>query len=143
MDGKYFIDTNIFVYSFDLSAHEKAEKADQLIQKALETGRGVVSFQVIQEFLSVATGKFKKNISIDDCRLYLDKVFAPLCEVFPSIELSKSALNIQAETGYSFYDALIIASAAQAGCRTLYTEDLQTERKVAGLTIRNPFQERG
>ena len=40
---------------------------------------------------------------------------------------------------FSFYDALIVASAIAAGCDTLLTEDLQAGRRIAGMTIVNPF----
>ncbi len=58
MSDKYFIDTNIFVYCFDDRQMEKKAHALALIVDALKTGNGVISWQVIQEFLSVSTRKF-------------------------------------------------------------------------------------
>ena len=55
MSAKYFIDTNIFVYSFDIGQPLKKERALALIRDALETGLGIISTQVIQEFMNVAT----------------------------------------------------------------------------------------
>ena len=60
MKDKYFIDTNIFVYSFDDASRSKQKKARKLIEQALATGRGVVSYQVIQEFINVSLNRFKK-----------------------------------------------------------------------------------
>lgn len=55
MSDRLFIDTNIFVYSFDSRESDKQQKAKELIMEALSTQKGVVSFQVIQEFVNVAT----------------------------------------------------------------------------------------
>jgi predicted nucleic acid-binding protein len=53
----------------------------------------------------------------------------------------EAALGIAARTGYQFYDALIIAAALEAGCTTLFSEDLQDGQVInGGLTIRNPFE---
>ncbi len=58
MSDKYFIDTNIFVYCFDEQKPDKKSRALSLISDALQTGNGIISTQVIQEFLNVATRKF-------------------------------------------------------------------------------------
>ena len=60
MSGKYFLDTNIFVYSFDSSAPAKRERALGLIREAVATGAGVMSYQVVQEFFNVALGRFSR-----------------------------------------------------------------------------------
>ena len=54
-------------------------------------------------------------------------------------ELLNAALDLQAETRYSFYDSLVIA-ALQAGADVLYTENLKHNQTLAGtLRIVNPF----
>jgi predicted nucleic acid-binding protein len=53
--------------------------------------------------------------------------------------LYKDALGIQAETGFSFYDSVIVASALAGNCRRLYSEDLQSGRTIRGMQIQNPF----
>jgi len=69
----------------------------------------------------------------------LDNVLSVLCEVFPNPGLYKDALGIQAETGFSFYDSLIVASAEAGNCRRIYSEGLQSGRTVRGMQIQNPF----
>ena len=115
MSAKYFIDTNIFVYSFDNRQPAKKQRAQILIQQALETGSGIISTQVMQEFLNVARQKFATPLTIADSRAYLRLVLNPLCQIYPNLLLYESCLDIQAETRYSFYDSLIIAAAAQGG----------------------------
>lgn len=66
---------------------------------------------------------------------------SPLCEVFPTIALYREALGVQADTGYSFYDSLIIAAALETGCGVLYSEDLQEGQTVRELKIVNPFDQ--
>jgi predicted nucleic acid-binding protein len=139
MSAKYFIDTNIFVYSFDARQPAKQRKAQSLIDKALVGNAGLISSQVVQEFLQVALRKFEKPLSIQESRAYLDQVLGPLCEIYSSLHLYRYALELKDETGFGFYDALILAAASQGGCKTLYTEDLQHNQHVAGLTIQNPF----
>lgn len=63
----------------------------------------------------------------------------PLCEVFPDPSLYSQALSISSETGFSFYDSLIVASAIAGECAILWTEDLQHGRRIRGVEIRNPF----
>jgi len=139
MSDKYFIDTNVFVYSFDPGQPDKRERALALIAEALQSGDGLISSQVIQEFLNVATRKFSAPMKAADCQVYLTRVLHPLCQVYPDLALYETSLDIHEETGYSFYDSLILAGALRGGCAVLYSEDLQAGQLVRGLEIMNPF----
>lgn len=139
MNGKFFLDTNIFAYCFDSQAREKQLKARTLITQALTNHAGVISFQVVQEFLNIATRKFRTPLSIPDCKRFLNQVLAPLWEIYSSEALYILALDISAAIQYSFYDSLIIAASVQARCKILYTEDLCHQRTVHGVTLLNPF----
>ncbi|PIV31647.1 MAG: VapC toxin family PIN domain ribonuclease [Zetaproteobacteria bacterium CG02_land_8_20_14_3_00_50_9] len=139
MSAKFFLDTNIVVYTFDAESPQKKRRAQELVEQALRTHEGVVSTQVVQEFLNVATVKFTAPLKFSDAQQFLHDVLAPLCTVFPSIDLFQQALVLQQETKYSFYDSLIIGGALQAGCETLYSEDLQHGQQIRGVRILNPF----
>lgn len=139
MRGKFFLDTNIFVYSFDASEKNKQLQAQELIKTGLSTGNGHISFQVIQEFFNVATKKFAVPMSLLSSKEYLEKIFMQFEIVYPDGAYVKTGLDLAATTGYSLYDSLIIAAALKAGCDTLYTEDLQNGQKVQNLIIANPF----
>jgi predicted nucleic acid-binding protein len=136
---RFFLDTNVFVYTFDETSPLRQAKARELVEVALTTGLGVVSHQVIQEFLNVATGKFAVPLSPEDGRRYLEQVLGPLWRVSPSAALYARALEIQQRSGYGFYDSLIVAAALTAGCRILYSEDLQSGRRFDALTVVDPF----
>ncbi|NOZ60494.1 MAG: PIN domain-containing protein [Calditrichaeota bacterium] len=139
MNDKFFLDTNIFIYSFDKSNPAKQERAKELISKALYQFSGCISYQVIQEFLNVATQKFEIPLKKQDCNLYITNVLEPLCEIFSGIELFQDALEIQEGWKYSFYDSLIISAAIRSKSKILYTEDLQHGQRIRDLRIENPF----
>lgn len=139
MSARYFIDTNIFVYTFDERAPVKRSRASALIEDALGSGRGVISYQVVQEFVNVASRKFAVPLTPQDQRTYLDTVLEPLCEVFPTIDLYRRGIELANRYGYSFYDSLIIASAIEGNCSVLYTEDMQAEQTIGRLKIADPF----
>lgn len=139
MSAKFFLDTNILVYTFDNGAPKKQRRAQELVEQALRTQEGVVSTQVVQEFLNVATTKFAAPLAFSDAQQFLHDVLAPLCAVFPSVDLFRQALILQQETRYSFYDSLIIGGALQAGSEILYSEDLQHGQQIRELHILNPF----
>ena len=138
MKDKYFLDTNIFIYSFESDLTDRKNISDKLIKTAL-TGKGCISFQIIQEFINVAGKKFENPINPNDLKIYIEKVLYPVCEVFPSKELYFSALDIQKRWQFSFYDSLVIAAAQEANCNILYSEDLQHQQKINNLTIVNPY----
>jgi predicted nucleic acid-binding protein len=136
----FFLDTNIFVYGLLASEPLKKQRAIHLIERALGSHQGCISYQVVQEFANVAIKKFNKRFSHDECKQFLDAAMHPLNRVASSAALHHSALDLQAQAGYSFYDCLIIASALQAGCDTLYSEDLQHHQLINGsLRVVNPF----
>lgn len=139
MNDKFFIDTNIFIYSFDKSDVKKQTRAKEIISSAFNNYNGCISYQVVQEFLNVATQKFESPLTIHDCNKYIDDVLEPLCEIFSGIELYKDALKIKEGWQFSFYDSLIVAAALKTNCRILYTEDLQNEQRIRDLMIINPF----
>lgn len=140
MSVESFFDTNVLVYCFEPREPQKQRRALELIEQALHDGTGVISTQVVQEFLNLATRKFAHAFTGNDLEAFLNSVMAPLCQVFPDISLFRLALEVKCETGFSFYDSLIVGAALQAGCTRLYSEDLQDGRTIRGLRIVNPFR---
>ncbi len=126
MSDRFFLDTNIFVYSFDQSAPQKARKAAQLIRDALTSQKGIVSFQVVQEFFNVALRRFSQPMQAADAALYLNTVFRPLLAVHSSQALYAEALFFHAQSGVSWFDSLIVSAAIQARCEVLFSEDFST-----------------
>jgi predicted nucleic acid-binding protein len=141
MSAEAFLDTNILIYCFDPGEPGKQRRAREIVESALRDGRAVIGTQVIQEFLNLATRKFAAAFTGHDLRTYLETVLWPLCRVFPDAALYQLALDVRDETGFSFYDSLIVAGALAAGCTRLYSEDMQHGRVIRGLLIVNPFRE--
>jgi predicted nucleic acid-binding protein len=141
MSVESFIDTNIFVYQLERIDTRKAEIAERLIEQGIATGSACISFQVVQECLNVVLRKAQIVLGENEMRKYLQSVLAPLFRVQPSMRLYHAALDIQSRYQFNFYDSLIIAAALEAGCKTLYSEDLQHGQQIEQLTIQNPFVE--
>ena len=139
MSDKFFIDTNIFIYSFDHRDTDKMTRALAIINDANITGKGIISWQVIQEFLNTATRKFTKTITTNDMAKYLRKILNPLCQVYPDLNLYQDALEIMKSTHYGFYDSLILASAVKGECTILYSEDFQEGQVINNVKVVNPF----
>lgn len=143
MRAEYFLDTNVLLYVHDARVAAKQRRAQELVERALLTGTGVISWQVVQEFANVVLHKQPARLSPDRLRQYLECYLEPLCQVWPTPALWRSALELHGRTAYRFFDCLVVAAALAAGARTLYSEDLQDGRRVGGLTITNPFKDLG
>lgn len=136
MTGRVFIDTNVLVYADDLDAGPKNTLARTLVAEALLQGTGVLSTQVLQEFFAVATRKL--GVAAEVARRKVE-LLAHLEVVRIDVDAILAAIDLHRLHPLSFWDALIIQSAASAGCSRLLSEDLQHGRTLAGVKIENPF----
>ncbi len=128
---KAFFDTNILVYTATSDA--KKQRAADCLNRG-----GVVSVQVLNEFVHVARRKLRHDWP--QIELALGLFHASLDEVVPvTLNTHASAVSLARVHNLSFYDALIIAAAIEAGCDTLFSEDMQHGRSIGGLSIVNPF----
>ncbi len=139
MNGRFFLDTNVFVYSFDRSVPAKARRATQLIRRAVATRKGIVSYQVAQEFFNVALRRFAQPLTVAEAEQYLATVFRPLMAVHSSQALYGEALRLSGRYRLSWYDSLIVAAAIEGQCSVLYSEDLQHGQRFGDLAIEDPF----
>jgi predicted nucleic acid-binding protein len=139
MSGRAFLDSNIFVYSVDQRDPLKQSIANDLFRSLAIEGHAVISYQVIQEFFNWALVKSSIKMTADEARHYLITTFRPLHVVPPSIALITDAIRIQDRYRLSWYDSLIVAAAQYAGCKLLYSEDLQHGQQFGAVTVSNPF----
>jgi predicted nucleic acid-binding protein len=132
-----FLDTNVLIYADDLDAGEKREKAGKLVADAMETGEGVVSTQVLQEFFVIST----KTLGVEPA-LARRKVelLAEMDLVRVDLRLILAAVDLSRLHSFSFWDGLILSAASAAGCGVLLTEDLQHGQVVNGVRVENPFR---
>lgn len=139
MSGRFFLDTNIFVYSLDASSPKKSLRATQLIRHAIVTRGGIVSYHVVQEFFNIAFRRFAQPMTSADAEQYLSATLRPLLATHSSPALFAEALRLRARFQLPWYDSLIVASALEANCDTLYSEDFQHGQQFGNLRISNPF----
>ena len=139
MKDRFFLDTNIFAYSFDKGATSKLRRSQQLILQGITTRKGVVSYQVVQEFFNLALRKFAQPMTAAEAEQYLHAVFKPLLAVQSSQALFSQAFRLQERHHLSWYDSLIVAAALESQCTVLYSEDMQHGQRFGELQIKNPF----
>ena len=139
MPDRFFLDTSIFVYSFDRQAAAKSARATELIRTALKTRKGIVSYQVVQEFFQVALQRFSSPMKADEAEHYFATIFRPLLGVHSSPALYLEGIHLQGRYRLAWYDSLIVAAAIQAECGVLMTEDLQHGQRFGDLRVENPF----
>ena len=133
MPAKDFLDTNVLIYAVAKN-DARASKAEALLASG-----GMVSVQSLNEFVSVARRKL--GMSWKEVKEFLELIGILCPKPVPvSVETHKVALVIAEKYGYGIYDALLVSAAIEAGCKTLYSEDLQDGQVInRQLTIRNPF----
>jgi predicted nucleic acid-binding protein len=137
-DGKVFVDTNIIVYAYDVSAGEKHRKAVEIMKDIWSTGYGIISSQVLQEFFVNVTRKIAKPLNV----LTAKEIVKDLLKwktVSINGEIILEAIDIHNEHKYSFWDSAIIAAAIEGGAGVLLSEDLTNKQQIKGLVIKNPF----
>jgi predicted nucleic acid-binding protein len=140
MSAKFFLDTNLFVYSLSQSgAPSKSQQSTQLIRQAIATRTGVVSYQVVQEFFQVAFRRFTPLMTVPEAEQYLATVFRPLLSIHSSHALYVEGLHLRSRYRLAWYDCLIVAGAIEAQCSVLYSEDMQHGQRFGDLRIENPF----
>ena len=133
MPAKDFFDTNVLIYAVGKN-DPRASRAEALL-----VGGGVVSIQSLNEFVAVARRKL--GMSWKEVKELLDIICILCPDAVPiSLDTHRGAVAIAEKYGYSIYDSLIASAALEAGCKTLYSEDLQDGQIInRQLTIRNPF----
>jgi len=127
-----FFDTNVLLY---LASSDTA-KADRA-EAVLESG-GVVSIQVLNEIANVA--RRKMGLPWSETHKFLSTIRSVLLVNPLTIEIHETGLRLAEQRKLSVYDAMILAAALDAGCDTLWSEDMQNGAIIDGrLRIRNPF----
>lgn len=131
-----FIDTNVLVYAYDANSTKKGKIARELLARLGAEANGALSVQVLCEFVSV--GSHKLQIESRD----LEKIISRLSYWTlhrPAHQDVLQSLQLRRRLKISWWDALVINSALELDCSTLWTEDLSDGRKIGSLTVRNPF----
>jgi predicted nucleic acid-binding protein len=136
MSDKVFLDTNIILYLCSSNEPEKQVRAKELFDLHDEI---IISTQVINEFINVASRKF--GFSWEKL-LTTTKDLATICTVqYIDLSIIENAMLVASRFRYSYYDSLMIAAATASKATILYSEDLQHDHSVRQqLKIINPFK---
>ncbi len=136
--SKFFLDTNILLYTLDANDKSKQTKARKLIQTVAEQDIPVISTQVLQEFYVASTIKLgvepllAKNIM----RSFENMEIVQINPYLIREAVDTSILNV-----ISFWDSLIVVAAESAQCELLFSEDLNSGQIIRGVKIENPFSD--
>lgn len=134
MTDKYFLDSNVLIYAHSDLDLSKQAKAQKLIDLYVPT----ISIQVLNEFANIFHKKFKT-----DWKIILDLIneLSINTVIFNnSISTVVKAIELSQKTGYTYYDAQILAAAIESGCNILFSEDMQNRQIIENkLKILNPF----
>jgi predicted nucleic acid-binding protein len=131
-----FIDSNILVYADSDDEPAKQQQAALLLRRLLLARSGVISTQVLNEYVNVGIKKLK----LTNTRLRQQLQFHGQFEmVIVTPDITETAIDLHQTRSLSFYDALIVASALVSGCSVLYSEDMNSNESIKGLKVVNPF----
>ena len=136
MPDRVFLDANILVYAQDAGSPHKQRKSREVVAELAESGDGVISTQVMQEFFVAATRKIGVPPLVTKGVL---KTFAVFEIVQVSPPLIQEAVDCSILNQLSFWDSLILAAAASAGCTIVYSEDLNSGQGILGVKVQNPL----
>ncbi|GBD54588.1 PIN domain-containing protein [Microcystis aeruginosa NIES-298] len=134
MPDKVFIDTNVLIYGYSEDEPDKQQRAIDCVR----SGEAWISTQVLNETINVLKRKF--SLSYSQIRDAVQEVSKGFPIILVSVNTIEMALNLAERYQYSYFDSLILASALEAGCQILYSEDLQDGQRIENqLMIVNPF----
>lgn len=131
-----FIDTNVLVYAADETAPQlrKTRIARELL---LQPGLHL-SVQVLSEFIATARSPYKLDFSPDQEHEWIERWL-----LFPIAPLDArtfvAALSYHHRFQLSHWDSLILATAAEQDCTTVYSEDFSDRQDYNGVRVINPF----
>ena len=140
MNGRTFVDTNVLIYAHDVQAGRKQEKAAQILGDLWEARNGVLSTQVLQEFYVNVTRKIPSPLKRSTARDII-RQYSVWSVIGPDADMIFRASELEESHSLSFWDAMIVAAARQAGVARILTEDLNHGEIIDGVTIENPFAE--
>jgi predicted nucleic acid-binding protein len=137
--NRRFVDTNILLYAHDVSAGTKRDQARTLVEQLWESREGCLSVQVLQEFFVNVTRKIAKPLDVETAKEVIADLSRWHAHV-PAADDVLGAIGIHQRTGISFWDSMIVRSAAEMGCAVLYSEDLNAGQEYSGVRVENPFR---
>ena len=132
-----FLDTNVLLYSISTAPAESEKRATAIA--ALESAENALSVQVLQEFYVQATRASRPDALPHAIAVSLIESWQRFAVIETTRALLRQALELRGRRGWSYWDAAIVAAALQAGCKELWSEDLNHGQREGPLEIVDPF----
>ena len=137
MPAPDFLDTDVLIYAYDISDSQQQRIAQALVRKAL-AGDMIMSTQVLAEFAATLLHKISPAAKHEELLALLDAL-SPIKLVSSDGDVVRRAVEVRAKYGLNFYDGMIVAAAEYAGCRRIWSEDLNPGQEYFGVLVQNPF----
>lgn len=138
MTARLFIDTNILITALDPREPEKRTISADVLRRAIKSHTLALSPQSLNECYRVLSDR-RRLVPKEAARAYLGHLM-PWCIAPLDVRTTAKAWEVQDETGFAWWDALLVASALIAGCKLFLSEDMEDGRSIAGMRIANPFR---
>ncbi len=137
-----FVDSNVLIYAVSDDDPGKQRRAREIVDRGFAKACYAISTQVMLEVYVNVTRKAKVNMSQTEGFEYIRALTEwPVVAMTPALVLA--ALGLAQRSGISPWDAAILETARQAGCRTVLSEDLSGAQVYNGIRVVNPFSETG
>lgn len=133
---RFTLDSNILVYATDSLHASRHRSAVSLVDRAT-TVDCVLTLQSLGEFYHAVTRK-----GIAPKRAAAKQVHDWM-GAFETVGVNATGLAFAVDTAasglLSFWDSVLVATADEAGCSLILSEDMHDGMRLRGVTIRNPF----
>jgi predicted nucleic acid-binding protein len=141
MSGERFtLDTNILVHAVDARSGRKRDFAIHIIEAAVRLDCPL-ALQVVGEFYAAATAKLK--LDAKDAATRATQLIIAFDTFGYSVQAVRAALVLAPKRRFSYWDGVLLASAAQAGCTTIFSEDMADGARFGSIAVANPFRRDG
>jgi predicted nucleic acid-binding protein len=139
MNVSYLVDTNILVYAYDRSEHEKQKRARAILDWLESRGFGMLSTQILGEFFRIVTRKLVEPLTPRQAYVELERHL----RTWSTFDITR-AVALEAGRGcvayqMPFWDAQIWATAKLNQVPQILSEDFQHGRVIEGVEFKNPF----
>lgn len=133
---KVALDTNILAYAEGVDSAEKRDTVLELLSN-IPREAAIVPIQVLGELYNVLVRKAGRSRKVARDTLLSWRDAYPVAGTTPDVMLM--AADLAADHHFGIWDAVILSTASQTGCRLLLSEDLQDGFTWGGVTVVNPF----
>ena len=134
---RFGLDTNVLVYLVDGRDPVRQARAREVVERAVRTGRCILSVQNLGELIVVAVRKGLATPAA--AQQAVDDLTVAFTIASPTAADARVAVTAAVAGRFAYWDALLLATLERAGCTTLLSEDMGDGAALGGMTVRNPF----